>query len=82
VNLVRRPDGIHVSPCALIEPKDNEHEPPCTRETDLYGLGNEWVRLGSCWDGGIQHSVKYTETTPARGYELAPVRQSDMVHVD
>jgi hypothetical protein len=30
---------------------------------------------------GIQHSVKYTETTPTRGYELAPVRQSDMVHV-
>jgi hypothetical protein len=30
---------------------------------------------------GIQHSAKYTKTTPTRGYERAQVRQSDMVQV-
>jgi hypothetical protein len=44
-------------------------------------LGQGGVKSSGDRKYGIQHSVKYTETTPTRGYELAPVRQSDMVHV-
>ena len=49
MSLVRRTDGIHVSPCVPIEPEDNEHEPPCTRETDMVlsmiGCGWAGVRM-------------------------------------